>query len=286
MPTSLAACARALRLHWAEPSSSRATSSSACLSNRPGGAFLTSAISLLRSASVSRLGRPLRGRSPSPSMPSASKRCKRRRTVWALHCNSLAMVSTRFPSQLSTTMRAWVIQSAGPCRLAASFLTWRASWSSCAALTRRIFGISSLLAASALPPFLFYHYLTNGAVEAVRKGQRSHFPLLGFHWLLEPLALQAKAHLNENISSWLLEWLARAKQLINATWLQKAFRTASSADRHLYYQLEQRFTCPSSTRTQGSTLFRIRETRGYWLLHGTRCRTSGSVAKCYGNVIQ
>ncbi len=65
-------------------------------------------------------------------------------------------------------------------------------------------------------------------LEAVRKGQRSHFPLLGFHWLLEPLALQAKAHLNENISYWLLEWLARAKQLINATWLQKAFRTASS----------------------------------------------------------
>jgi Gpi18-like mannosyltransferase len=64
-------------------------------------------------------------------------------------------------------------------------------------------------------------------LEAVRKGQRSHFPLLGFHWLLEPLALQAKAHLNENISYWLLEWLARAKQLINATWLQKAFRTAS-----------------------------------------------------------
>jgi TnpA family transposase len=52
--------------------------------------------------------------------------------------------------------------------------------------------------------------------------------LLGFHWLLEPLALQAKAHLNENISYWLLEWLARAKQLINATWLQRAFRTVSS----------------------------------------------------------
>jgi Tn3 transposase DDE domain len=51
---------------------------------------------------------------------------------------------------------------------------------------------------------------------------------LGFHWLLEPLALQAKAHLNENISYWLLEWLARAKQLINATWLQRAFRTVSS----------------------------------------------------------
>src|SRR5258708_11051517 len=65
-------------------------------------------------------------------------------------------------------------------------------------------------------------------LEAVRKGQRSHFPLLGFHWLLEPLALQAKAHLNENISYWLLEWLARAKQLINAIWLQKAFRTASN----------------------------------------------------------
>jgi hypothetical protein len=68
---------------------------------------------------------------------------------------------------------------------------------------------------------------TPGILEAVRKGQRSHFPLLGFHLLLEPLALQAKAHLNENISYWLLEWLAMAKQLINATWLQRAFRTAS-----------------------------------------------------------
>ena len=71
--------------------------------------------------------------------------------------------------------------------------------------------------------------MRNAAVEAVREGLGSHFPLLGFHWLLEPLALQAKAHLNENISYWLLEWLARAKQLINATWLQKAFRTASTA---------------------------------------------------------
>jgi hypothetical protein len=76
-------------------------------------------------------------------------------------------------------------------------------------------------------PFLLLSPMRNAALEAVRKGQRSHFPLLGFHWLLEPLALQAKAHLNENISYWLLEWLARAKQLINATWLQKAFRTAS-----------------------------------------------------------
>ena len=59
---------------------------------------------------------------------------------------------------------------------------------------------------------------TNEVVlEAVRKGQRSHFPLLGFHWLLESLALQAKAQLNKNISYWLLEWLARANQLINAT---------------------------------------------------------------------
>src|SRR5258707_12028513 len=71
-------------------------------------------------------------------------------------------------------------------------------------------------------------------LKVVRRGDRSHFPLLGFHWLLEPLALQAKAHLNENISYWLLEWLARAKQLINATWLQKAFRTASSTLRRKY----------------------------------------------------
>jgi TnpA family transposase len=59
---------------------------------------------------------------------------------------------------------------------------------------------------------------------------------LGFHWLLEPLALQAKAHLNENISYWLLEWLARAKQLINATWLQRAFRTVSNYIDNEYYR--------------------------------------------------
>ncbi len=83
-----------------------------------------------------------------------------------------------------------------------------------------------LLFSSQSDIFLKEHFERNH-LEAVRKGQRSHFPLLGFHRLLELLALQAKAHLNENISSWLLEWLARAKQLINATWLQKAFRTAS-----------------------------------------------------------
>ena len=69
-------------------------------------------------------------------------------------------------------------------------------------------------------------------LEAVRKGLRSHFPLLSFHWLLEPLALQAKAHLHGNISHWLPKWLVRLKQLIHANGLQKAFRTASSHGAH------------------------------------------------------
>src|SRR5258708_40182179 len=81
--------------------------------------------------------------------------------------------------------------------------------------------------------------MRNGALEAVRKGLGSQFLLWGLHWLLEPLALQAKAHLNENISYWLLEWPARAKQLTNATWLQKAFRTASSTTAALMWYNER-----------------------------------------------
>ena len=76
--------------------------------NRPGGGWRTSAMSLLTSSTVKR-----RGRSPSPKVPSASKRCSRRRTVCALHCNSLAMASTPSPSQLRTTIRVCRIKSAG-----------------------------------------------------------------------------------------------------------------------------------------------------------------------------
>jgi hypothetical protein len=81
--------------------------------NRPGGGWRTSAMSLLSSSTVKRRGRPGLGRSPSPKVPSASKRCSRRRTVCALHCNSLVMASTPSPSQLRTTIRVCRIKSAG-----------------------------------------------------------------------------------------------------------------------------------------------------------------------------
>src|SRR5437588_7026435 len=63
--------------------------------------------------------------------------------------------------------------------------------------------------------------------EAVCKGQRSYFPVLGFHRPLEPLALQAKASLNEKISHSLLEWPVIPSQLINVTWPQRSLHTAS-----------------------------------------------------------
>jgi hypothetical protein len=141
IPASLAARARAFKLHWASPSSSRATIvPSRCVTSRPGGAWRTNAISWLLSSAVKRRGRPDLDRSPRPSMPSASKRCRRRRTVCALHPTCLAMASTRSPSQLRATMRACRIQSAGPCRLAASLRTQRSSYSSWGARTRRILG--------------------------------------------------------------------------------------------------------------------------------------------------
>src|SRR5260370_40897046 len=84
-------------------------------------------------------------------------------------------------------------------------------------------GNTSISSSFSLVSLSLYHISAAVVLEAVRKGQRSHFPLLGFHWLLEPLALQAKAHLNKNISYWLLEWLARANQLINATCSKRLF---------------------------------------------------------------
>jgi hypothetical protein len=93
IPASLAARAWAFNLHWASPPSSRATIvPSRCVTSRPGGAWSTNAISLLSSWAVKRRGRPGLGRSPRPSMPSAAKRCSRRRTVWGLHCSSLAIL--------------------------------------------------------------------------------------------------------------------------------------------------------------------------------------------------
>ena len=134
MPASLAACASAERLHWAEPRSSRATIvPSLGVAHRPGGAWLTSATSLLSSSIVSRRGRPGLG--------------------WAIgvapSARSYATAGQWLPPALHpglrATMRACRIPSAGPCRLAASLRTCFSSCSSCAARTRRIFGISLLL---------------------------------------------------------------------------------------------------------------------------------------------
>src|SRR5436853_7734848 len=63
--------------------------------------------------------------------------------------------------------------------------------------------------------------------EAVWKGQRSSFPVLGFHRPLEPLALQVKASLNEKISHSLLEWPVMPSHLINASWLHMPLHTVS-----------------------------------------------------------
>src|SRR5258706_8259954 len=59
MPASLAAWASALRLHCADPCSWRATIvPSSCVTNLPGGAWRTSAMILLSSATVRRRRRP------------------------------------------------------------------------------------------------------------------------------------------------------------------------------------------------------------------------------------
>jgi hypothetical protein len=65
--------------------------------------------------------------------------------------------------------------------------------------------VSFYLTSRGFHAWFFSPNCTKSSSEAVCKGQRSHFSLLGFHWLLEPLALQAKAYLNENISRWLLQ---------------------------------------------------------------------------------
>src|SRR5438105_4961812 len=70
IPASLAAWASALSVHWAEPSSSRATMvPSACVSKCPGGACMTKTRMRLRSCSVNLALRPDPGRMPSKAGP-------------------------------------------------------------------------------------------------------------------------------------------------------------------------------------------------------------------------
>ena len=159
MPASWAACASALRLHWAEPCSSRATIvPSSCLTSCPGGAWRTCAMILLSSATVSRRLRPDLGRAPRPSIPSASKRCSRRRTVLALQYRALAIASPRCPSRASHYQAyrldpfRWPVPT---CRHFADpsffLLILRCSLSQ---------NLRHLLA-----PSLFYHHLTNAALD-------------------------------------------------------------------------------------------------------------------------
>ncbi len=51
--------------------------------------------------------------------------------------------------------------------------------------------------------------------------------MLSFHKLLELLAPEVLASVNEKSTQRLLEWLVRPTQLINANWCQKPFHTAS-----------------------------------------------------------
>ncbi|HEX9414934.1 MAG TPA: hypothetical protein VF916_15625, partial [Ktedonobacterales bacterium] len=91
--------------------------------------------------SVSRGLRPPPARSPSPSRPCAFYAWIRSRTVWALQRRSPAIVVVRVPAQLRTIIWAWKTQSAGACRLLASWRTCRASSSSWAGQACSRFGM-------------------------------------------------------------------------------------------------------------------------------------------------
>src|SRR5947208_4676029 len=101
IPASLAAWASALSVHWAEPSSSRATMvPSACVSKCPGGACLTKTRMRLRSCCVTLGLRPDPGRMPSPAAPSALKRTRWMRTVCGWQPSSVAISLGVLPAQL------------------------------------------------------------------------------------------------------------------------------------------------------------------------------------------
>jgi hypothetical protein len=102
-----------------------------------------------RSASVIRRLRPDPGRLPSPSMPPALNRCSQRRTVFSWQPTRAAIAGTASPSQLSATIWARSIQSAGACRAPASLRIFLASLSSCGARARKYLGTD--LASSGQP---------------------------------------------------------------------------------------------------------------------------------------
>ena len=136
-----AAWARVSRVHWAGPRSSSADSSpAASRASCPGGAERASAMMCGRCASVIRRLRPAPGRSPSPSMPAALNRCSQRRTLFSWQPILAAISATPSPSQLSATIRARSLQSAGACRAPASRRIFLASPSSCGGRARKNFG--------------------------------------------------------------------------------------------------------------------------------------------------
>jgi hypothetical protein len=83
-----------------------------------------------RWASVIRRRRLAPGRSPSPTRPAALNRCSQRRTLLGWQPISAAIAGTASPSQLSATIRARSLQSAGACRAPASLRIFLLSLSS------------------------------------------------------------------------------------------------------------------------------------------------------------
>src|SRR5512142_295005 len=141
IPASRAAWLKVSSVHCAGPRSSSADSSpAASRSSRPGGAERASAMMADRCASVIRRLRPHPGRLPSPSMPAALNRCSQRRAVFSWQPTLAAIAATSSPSQLSATIRARSIQSAGACRAPASLRIFLASLSSCGARALKYFG--------------------------------------------------------------------------------------------------------------------------------------------------
>src|SRR5438034_6519976 len=158
MPASRAAWARVSRVHCAGPPSSSADSSpAASRASWPGGADRASAMMCDRCASVIRRLRPAPGRSPSPSMPAALTRCRQRRTLSPWQPILAAIAATPSPSQLSATIRARSLQSAGACRAPASRRIFLSSPSSCGGRARKNFGTglasTDLADAPATPKF-------------------------------------------------------------------------------------------------------------------------------------
>jgi hypothetical protein len=71
------------------------------------------------------------------------------------------------------------------------------------------------------------YYNTWLRLERVRKGQRSHSPLLGFQRLLEPPGGESAANSDETICRFCLKRLVRPKQPIHANRPREPFRTRS-----------------------------------------------------------